>query len=363
MSWEELAIDYCALTLAVVLIWHPLRVPSGGGQWSALKLAEEMRSLEYGNEVNLRVNPLALHQGFHLFKKFIRILGHDLILMSGKKGVPMIVSFMDLPEVFNGLNIRFFVTERRQMEIEEINTQVEQMAEKLVNRHSGRNLHFKSLAELGGHIYQMSLPVDREVDPGPEITVNKRRKISSELGPKQMSNCGKEIVNYVIQNVCVKDEDATPYLIAALRETTNSLRTISRSLFGCACQNESDSAFDFISDHVRVKESLLLLPKRNIIFTDEEKENVLRVFDVISSIVEQFPDEDEIKTKYTVAEITKKTLANHTVYSELVPNNIERWNEVRNMIKKKPGRKINQDFEAAVWSKLMICEFEKITVT
>jgi hypothetical protein len=136
------------------------------------------------------------------------------------------------------------------------------------------------------------------VDPGPEITVNKRRKISSELGPKQMSNCGKEIVNYVIQNVCVKDEDASPYLIAA--------RTISRSLFGCACQNESDSVFDFISDHVRVKESLLLLPKRNIIFTDEEKENVLQVFDVISSIVEQFPDQDEIKTKYTVAEITKK---------------------------------------------------------
>jgi hypothetical protein len=340
MSCEELAIDYFALTLAVVLIWHPMRVPSGGGQWSALKLAEKMRSLEYGNEENLRVNPLALHQGFHLLKKFIRILGHDLILMSGKKGVPMIVSFMDLPEVFNGLNIRFFVTERRQMEIEEINTLVEQMAEKLVNRHSGRILHF--------NIYQMSFPVDREVDLGPEITVNKRRKISSELGPKQMSNCGKEILNYAIQNVCVKDEDATPYLIATLRENTNSSRTISRSIFGCACQNESDSVFDLISDHVRVKESLSLLPKRNIIFTDKEKENVPRVFDVISSIIEQFPDEDEIKTKCIVAETTKNILANHPVYSELVPNNIERWNEVRNMIKKKPGRKINQDFEAAV---------------
>jgi hypothetical protein len=108
--------------------------------------------------------------------------------MSGKKGVPMIASFMDLPEVFNGLNIRFFVTEKRQMKIEEINTLVEQTAKKLVKRHSGRDLHFKSLAELGGHIYQMSFPVDREVDPGPEITVNERRKIISELGPKQMSS-------------------------------------------------------------------------------------------------------------------------------------------------------------------------------
>jgi hypothetical protein len=147
--------------------------------------------------------------------------------------------------------------------------------------------------------------------------------------------------------MCVKDGDASPYLIAALRETANSLRTISRSLFGCACQNKSDSVFDSISDHVRVKESLLLLSKRNIIFTDDEKKNVLRVFDVISSIVEQFPDEDEIKTKYTVAEITKKTLANYPVYSELVANNIERWNEVRNMIKKTQGEKNKSKFRSS----------------
>jgi hypothetical protein len=43
----------------------------------------------------------------------------------------------------------------------------------------------------------------------------------------------------------------------------------------------------------------------------------------------------------------------------IVSKNIDRWNEVRNMAKKKPGRKINESFGVAVWSKLMICEFEK----
>ena len=80
--------------------------------------------------MNVSVNPLALHQGLNLFKKYIRILGHDLISMSGKKGVTVIVSFMDLPEVFNGLNIKFVVKERRHMEFAEVNSLLEQMGQK-----------------------------------------------------------------------------------------------------------------------------------------------------------------------------------------------------------------------------------------
>jgi hypothetical protein len=109
----------------------------------------------------MSVNPLALHQGLNLFKKHNRILGHDLISMSGNKGVTLIVSFMDLPEVFNGLNIKIVVKERRHMEFTEVNSLLEQMGQKLTTRHNGRNLYFKSLSELGAHIYQMSLPVDQ----------------------------------------------------------------------------------------------------------------------------------------------------------------------------------------------------------
>jgi hypothetical protein len=195
--------------------------------------------------------------------------------MGGKKGIALIVSFMGLPEVHNGLNIRFTLTERSKLEIGEVNLLIEKMAFKLVKRHCGRDLQYKSLSELAAHMYQMSLLVEPEKDLGPEITVNKRRKTSAELGPRQLSNCGKEIVNYVVKNLCVKDEEAT---------------------------------------------------------------------------------------KYTTAEITQNILQNRPVYYELVSKNIDRWNEVRNMVKKKPGRKNNEGFEAAVWSKLMICEFEKIMV-
>jgi hypothetical protein len=118
----------------------------GVGQWSASKLSEEMHTLQYGEVVNLQVNPLALHQGLHIFKKFIRLLGQDLIQMARKKGIPMIASFMGLAEVFNVLNIKFFVSPRREIEAENVNSLVQQMACKLVKRHFWRELQFKSLS-------------------------------------------------------------------------------------------------------------------------------------------------------------------------------------------------------------------------
>jgi DNA-directed RNA polymerase subunit M/transcription elongation factor TFIIS len=154
----------------------------------------------------------------------------------------MISSFMGLAEVFNGFNDKFFVSRRKEMEVENVNLLVQQMAYKLVKRHCGRELQFKTLSEIA-YIYQKSLPVERELDPGPEIPDNKKRKTSTQLGPRQRSNCGNDTVNYVIDHLCVKDEEATPYIIAALKESRilTSLDTLSRRIFGVTCRNESDS--------------------------------------------------------------------------------------------------------------------------
>jgi hypothetical protein len=40
-----------------------------------------------------------------------------------------------------------------------------------------------------------------------------------------------------------------------------------------------------------------------------------------------------------------------------------RWSKNREDVKKETGRKISTEFEADVWGKLMICEFEKTIVS
>jgi hypothetical protein len=161
------------------------------------------------------------------------------------------------------------------------------MAAKIVKRYCGRCLHFKSLTELGASIFQRQLPVVRFVleEPGPS-PVSKRRKTSSELGEKQMNNHGKSVVNMIVETICIKDEPATPYLIAAMKtRSLSSLNSISKSLFGRDYIEDLHSILHHFTDDTRVIESLKLLPKRNIIFDDAEKEHVNRIFDVINIIM------------------------------------------------------------------------------
>jgi hypothetical protein len=358
------AVDYCALTLAVVLVWHPLQIPSGG-KWSPDMLASEMRNQQYGKHGNFVVNPLALHQSFHLFKKLItKLYGHELVLKGRGKNRALISEFMGLPEVQNGWDIKFIPRDRESKEVDVIERDIGEKAKLLVRRHSDRELQFNSLTEFGASMFQRQLPVSRveDVDPEELGPTNKRRKTSDELGQKQLNNCGKDVVNMILENICIRNEPATPYLIAAMKtRSISSLNSISRSLFGIDGDYEK-SILQCVCDHVRVIESVSLLPKRNIIFTDDEKEHVLRILDVISSVVRELPEDHDIHKDYTIFELTKIALKQHPVYSELVDSNIERWNENREKIKKKPGRKINSDFEAAVWGKMLICEFEKVQV-
>ena len=249
-------IDYCAFTLSIVLIWHPLNAPNRGGQWSPDVLSAAMKKMQYGTEGNFVVNPLALHQSFHLFKKTIRSLGHELVQMGGQRNIPMIVEFMGLPEVSNGWDIKFVVGDCNHMELNEIEFNIQEMAAKIVKRYCGRCLHFKSLTELGASIFQRQLPVVRFVpeEPGPS-PVSKRRKTSSELGEKQMSNHGKSIVNMIVETVCIKDEPATPYLIAAMKtRSLSSLNSISKSLFGRDYIEDLHSILHHFTDDTRVIE-------------------------------------------------------------------------------------------------------------
>lgn len=205
-------------------------------------------------------------------------------------------------------------------------------AQEMIKRHSDRVLRFSSLNEIGAFIYQSQLPVTPALpvpevlveDPGPNS--NKRRKCSDELGKKQLQKCGKEILSMIQNTLCIKNEDATPYLLAALRESKSlrALDCIKRSIFGSAFKEEKDAILLSISVDVRVKQSLSLLPKRNIIFADEEKDHVLRIRDVICTVIKELPDDHIIRSDYSISEVTKFVLEDHPVYSELVVENIDR---------------------------------------
>ena len=110
-SMDYVGVVYCAFTVATVLVWHPLECPNRSGQWSPTAIADAMKLREHGTDLNFSINPLALHQGFHLFKKSIRNYDHELIPMRSRD-VGMIPYSMDLPEVLHGWDIKFSIQKR-----------------------------------------------------------------------------------------------------------------------------------------------------------------------------------------------------------------------------------------------------------
>ena len=113
VTMSSLAIEFCDFTVAIAVDCHPSSDTDVRTQWSPTKhvlgvVSSEIRACPWGEDVNFIVIPEALHQGLFLFKRVLaRQLHHELILMGGKKGVNQILSFMELPERYAGLNIIF----------------------------------------------------------------------------------------------------------------------------------------------------------------------------------------------------------------------------------------------------------------
>jgi hypothetical protein len=152
-------------------------------------------------------------------------------------------------------------------------------------------------------------------------------------------------------------------LVAAIHEsrTLTSLDSVSKKIFGNS--NEINETFmtNIVKD-IRIIKCVSEIPNKNITFSDEEKMQVLRIYDVVLQVFEsQLPDALE-GVDVSVASATQMVLKDMTGYSELIENTIEKWSKNRGLTKEKTGRKVDKDFECAIWGQLLIREYENIKV-
>ena len=90
---------------------------------------------------------------------------------------------------------------------------------------------------------------------------------------------------------------------------------------------------------------------------------MVSLLDVIKSARVEIEGETYCIDEDLNAIITKKALSKRAHYSELVTSSVARWSHNRDSVKKETGKKISIEFEADIWGKLMICEFEKLNVS
>lgn len=313
---------------------------------------------EYCHDHNFHVNMAALHQGLAIFKKPIERLGHRIIPMSAHKDQFRTEAFMDLGPRTRGSELAYTVVDNNLTRTRDVFvTDIAKTANFLLSRTFQETSKYVSISEILGVLWLLSL--------SDSSNSNKRRKAGDDLGEKQLFKYGNQVRELISTHICTENESPFVYINAAVRlsisKSESNLDAVRRNIF----DEESDDEDDVVQilSHPSVIDHLSDFPKRNIKFHSYEIDKIITLFDVIATVRAEIEGvEYEINDSLT-ASITKRALKNYTHYSELVIPSIVRWSSSRDVVRKEVGRKINIEFEADVWGKLMICEFEKINVS
>ena len=351
----SLSIELCAYSVAIALVCRPN--PTTSRQWSIGSLCDELKCFEHYENHNFRFNQLALHQGLSLFKKTIELFGCSVIIL-GAKGNECIKAFMDLPDKSRGAEIIFNTgplcdhTSRDCLVTEILKT-----TNALLTRTCKAVSQYNSISQIYGVLW-----LDQMSDVEEVTSHNKRRKKGVEIGYKQMDRYGKQVYEYVSSRICAVDESPTVYINAAMKESASrsvgDLVAVRRNIF----DNDDNSDILSVSDvfaHPTVKDALKKFPNKNVTYKLHEVQMVIVLFDAIHTARIELEGEKYVIDNLATATILKNILSKYTRYSELVVESVIRWVKGRDVVRKVSGRKISVEFEADVWGKLMICEFER----
>ena len=99
------------------------------------------------------------------------------------------------------------------------------------------------------------------------------------------------------------------------------------------------------------------LPIKNVTYDDNDRANILKIFNVILALAKE---RDYKRPVYIAAKAASELLSKKPYYSQISTRTIMRWNELKDKVNERTGKKINVEFESDVWGKLMLCVFEKV---
>ena len=352
----SLSLEFCAFTVAIVIECRPNNGSSQ--QHSVESIIHDFKQFEHCEDHNFHVNIDALHQGLAIFKKPIERLGHKIIFMSAHADQFRTKEFMDISPRTRGSELVYTVVENNLIrKRDDFVTDIAKTANVLLHRTFQETSKYVSISEILGVLWLLNLSDSSDS--------NKRRKVGEDLGDKQLLRYGNQVREFVSTHICTKNESPFVYINAAVKlsisKSESNLDAVRRNIFDDESDDEEDMAK--ILSHPSVIDGLTEFPKRYIKFHSYEIEKIITLFDVIETARAEIEGTEYKKDDSLTANFTKRALKKYTHYSELKIPSIVRWSNSRDNVKKEVGRKISIEFEADVWGKLMICEFEKTNVS
>jgi hypothetical protein len=256
-----------------------------------------MKQIEMCEDNNFAVDPLALHQGLNIFKKPIERLGHTVVVMNAGKDEMRTKEFMDLAPKGRGSDI-IFSKERSNTHRsrDDLVSDIYETARNLIRRVFDVDMRFVSISEVCGALWLEQLKKSMT-----STDSNKRRKRGETIGDKQLGRYAVKVRDYIVDNICAKDESPSIFINAAFKQSATRsaarLQDVRRSIL----DDVEEEAETKILNHPLVNECLLDFPKKNIKFNAHEKDLVISLFDAITKVRIELEGEKCIVDRSTTA--------------------------------------------------------------
>ena len=313
-----------------------------------------MNKLPFTESSNFYLNTTALSHGLLLFQTAFRFYGIETIqIFQEEKSVSAFFS-----ENYSRMSIEFKYSTFTSpiTEVKDLLSRILRNRNFLLEKLNYENSVMTTPSEVFGVLYlQLAKPETPEKDDEPELSASfNLRKSPSSLSSRSISNISKKVILSIDEKVGV--ENSLFFLKSAVRVLYKERKYAESESEEDEEDLEEEQDFkSTIIEEDSVQNFIANMPKKNIILTKEDKNQVLGLFDVIKEAVIEIGAVD-IDT--TAASITRRVLIKKPYYCHVKTKEIKRWCSKREKKREKSGRKINEIFESEVWGNLVLGMFE-----
>lgn len=369
----QLSADYCAFMVANVLARYDSTVISSSIQWTSGELSEKMNKEiihTSATTADLYIDPIALSHGLSLFQKQLNKMGLDAIIVSTfSKSVP---DFFGLAGAQRSIEIKFSTYVNNRSENESFLGLIDRMViirDSFFLKNNYEKSPHKSPSSVYGNLF---LPVMKSMLKK-NNSVNKKRvvrKSPSKLRQKAINLSTSKLVKSLEGEF--GEKHSLFYLESALKiaskrkikhdeKISNSTENENENGSGDEsdneeCKEEKEMINDNFENDEKIIKATADLPKKYVVFGDEDRSNVLKLFGVVREIA---LDREYKEVQHASALATAGLLSEIPYYSQISERTIRRWDTLRNQNRKRPGRKVSELFESEVWGNLVMCAFEQ----
>ena len=369
MSQGELIFELnaVALALATVIIRHRHSVVDNAKQYTVLELVYEVNSMPF-NEI-IRIHDIAiLQQGLFEFKSILKkSYLHLELIQQQQKGEMLTLSFGGLTGHKATFDIKFLTSYSNceihdQTTLAELETKIISCANNLLTKLDKNLAPLQYTFQQVGNLYENFQ--NNKTAPQADFTspCQQPRKTWLELQPRTQIKYHESIKSKIMSGLEslgfpeMNDEIARDMVSQVFSDNIRTIEPDSTTKRKLLLEEYRSS----IASCPSVAHAVDMLKQDNVMYTDQEKKNVLLVFEKILSSVESnpfFAVSDGAANRLIAAKFTCDELKNPiTKYSALDPYAVARWYISSQRQKRRPGRKINSDFEKEVWAGLVICQ-------